>query len=694
MSERVGALARVFVAALLAVVWSGEARAGWSEDLASGDCVSAVAALKPEAIHSDLERLAKGRCMQELGQSGGALEVLAPIRTAGLLPYAALVRGRALLEVGKAAEAAVALRGATGAGAGEETALLTGRALVQAGRSLEARDGLRALLEGQYGAEARYWLAMGALDRQEVPLAIGTFQAVWTKHPTSPWSEAAERKLGELGVRLPDYGSEAGRGLAMARAQTLLSMHLADRAVPLLDGVHAQAPFSAPEEQRAFAAALFDARLYGRAVEWYGRAVASGLQPGASVSFEIALATARAGDYPGAARLYEALIARFPGTPQADEALYKLPYMRFDAKDWGGAISGFETYLARQGAAGKFIVDARWFRAWSIYKLRGAQAGVEAFAEVERLGGSAERAQAARYWRARLTGDSGELRRIATSRLDGSAGAYAWFARARLGMADPAMRAMPVRPSFPAGFVEARPDLATALLLLSGGMPDWARPLLRAHVGAAQAMGGEAGKQASMAMAWLLLDAEDFQGAQRLAAPWCSSGEPVAMVACFPRPHHSTVQQIAATYGLEPLLPYAIMNAESGLDPSVTSPAGARGLMQLMPELAKKLAAEEPGAIPGFQIGWLYRAGLNARLGTKELGLLSRRFARGALQPALPLVIASYNGGADAVDRWLGTYPDVPDIDLFCEEISYTETRRYVRRVLGFLMQYRAAYSG
>jgi soluble lytic murein transglycosylase len=111
--------------------------------------------------------------------------------------------------------------------------------------------------------------------------------------------------------------------------------------------------------------------------------------------------------------------------------------------------------------------------------------------------------------------------------------------------------------------------------------------------------------------------------------------------------------------------------------------------MQLMPALAVDLAKD---ALPGFAPDDLYRAGVNARLGTLELTLLHTRFGTGITQPSLPLVIAGYNGGSDAVARWMGTYTTAPEADRFAEDISFTETRRYVRRVLGYLMAYRRAY--
>jgi len=66
------------------------------------------------------------------------------------------------------------------------------------------------------------------------------------------------------------------------------------------------------------------------------------------------------------------------------------------------------------------------------------------------------------------------------------------------------------------------------------------------------------------------------------------------------------------------------------------------------------------------------------------------------------LVIAGYNGGPDAVGRWLNQWTtedggsamwgDPDRVDLWAEFIGYSETRKYVRRVLGFLQTYRLVY--
>ena len=66
--------------------------------------------------------------------------------------------------------------------------------------------------------------------------------------------------------------------------------------------------------------------------------------------------------------------------------------------------------------------------------------------------------------------------------------------------------------------------------------------------------------------------------------------------------------------------------------------------------------------------------------------------SEGVSHAHLPLAIAGYNGGKAAVERWLSaeSAPIAPDV--FMENIGYTETRRYVRKVLGYMQTYRLVY--
>jgi soluble lytic murein transglycosylase len=120
--------------------------------------------------------------------------------------------------------------------------------------------------------------------------------------------------------------------------------------------------------------------------------------------------------------------------------------------------------------------------------------------------------------------------------------------------------------------------------------------------------------------------------------------------------------------------------------------------MQLMPDLAETLHADRfPGA--PYDPDQLYRPAYNALLGTTELGKLHARFngdsrlsGSGGAHGWIPLVIAGYNGGPEAVNRWLNISRVAIEPDIFMENIGYTETRRYVRKVLGYMQTYRYVY--
>jgi len=225
--------------------------------------------------------------------------------------------------------------------------------------------------------------------------------------------------------------------------------------------------------------------------------------------------------------------------------------------------------------------------------------------------------------------------------------------------------------------------------LLEVGLADLAsaalQPVAAAAAGAPQAT--------RVAVARRLLEVGDVTAARKLARTRCSPvpSDPQLREICLPRPHADVVAEALEGSGLDPFLPYAIMTAESALQPGVTSLAGARGLMQLMPEVGQRLH-EQRFPDRRYDADHLYRGAYNAALGTSELRRLYERYQAQGIEQALPLAAAGYNGGQDAVDRWLAAVDGELEMDAFAENIGYTETRRYVKKVLGYLMKYRQGY--
>ena len=127
---------------------------------------------------------------------------------------------------------------------------------------------------------------------------------------------------------------------------------------------------------------------------------------------------------------------------------------------------------------------------------------------------------------------------------------------------------------------------------------------------------------------------------------------------------------------VDPALIFAHTLQESVFRPAVVSPAGARGLMQIMPAAARDHAGEL--GVSGNAAD-LSRPTVNLAFGQAHLRTLSQSSATGGL---LPKVIAAYNAGPQPVDRWNTQIRDNGDPLLWMESIPYWETRGYVATVL------------
>jgi soluble lytic murein transglycosylase-like protein len=127
-------------------------------------------------------------------------------------------------------------------------------------------------------------------------------------------------------------------------------------------------------------------------------------------------------------------------------------------------------------------------------------------------------------------------------------------------------------------------------------------------------------------------------------------GSPVRLPAGS-EPVNEVVDEIAAQYGVDPLLVHAVIYCESAYNRLAVSPKGAEGLMQLIPDTARRMGVRNS-----------FDSRQNIEGGIKYLAELQARFSD------LRLVLAAYNAGEAAVDRYGGIPP-------------YAETQEYVYKV-------------
>lgn len=120
------------------------------------------------------------------------------------------------------------------------------------------------------------------------------------------------------------------------------------------------------------------------------------------------------------------------------------------------------------------------------------------------------------------------------------------------------------------------------------------------------------------------------------------------------------IAKASQKYNVEPALIKAVIKAESNFNHRAVSPKGARGLMQLMPSTASSLQVHDS-----------FHPEKNIEGGVRYLRYLIQYF-----NGNLPLVLAAYNAGENAVIRYGGIPP-------------YRETQTYVQRVLSYLDRYK-----
>jgi hypothetical protein len=145
----------------------------------------------------------------------------------------------------------------------------------------------------------------------------------------------------------------------------------------------------------------------------------------------------------------------------------------------------------------------------------------------------------------------------------------------------------------------------------------------------------------------------DLEGPPR---PSLSPSGGAVRVSLAPERYRGIIEKAAEKHGVNAALVEAVIRVESAFRPRAVSRKGARGLMQLMPDTAKRFGVRD-----------MFDPEQNVHGGTRYLAWLLRLF-----EGDVELACAAYNAGERAVQRFGGVPP-------------YRETRDYVRKIAGLL---------
>jgi soluble lytic murein transglycosylase-like protein/TolA-binding protein len=142
----------------------------------------------------------------------------------------------------------------------------------------------------------------------------------------------------------------------------------------------------------------------------------------------------------------------------------------------------------------------------------------------------------------------------------------------------------------------------------------------------------------------------------------------------YPNSFFELIAKNSTKYNIEPALVSSIIRQESIFNPVIESPVGAIGLMQIMPYTGEEIANDLKDT---FYLDSLYSPGVNIRYGTYYIRKLLNQFNNDLI-----LAVASYNGGPHNAKRWRSQNSD-DGFDMFIEDIGFSETRKYIKKVLG-----------
>ncbi len=516
--------------------------------------------------------------------------------------------------------------------------------------------------------------------------AAKIYAKVWSEYPTSPSEPRASAQLDVLERSI-------GRPFRSARdfqrrGEALLAGGRNEEALRAFDAAIARDLSADARRQvaRSRATTLFRLRRYPEAAAAY-----EAFAPDPRAMIERARAIARAGDVPRSVVLLEQIVRQRRDQHAVRARLIAALLLddEDDLQDQARALEHFRTL-----AADRRYPQARlalWRLGWRAYRGGRFAEARASFSELVRLESHPIDRLRPRYWEARslqALGGAGASEALAELAAEYPFTYYGWRARELTRPADDARGAAPARERIAPGSSRLRPaELERARVLVAAGLRDEAVSELSPLVTRA------GGLDDRLALARLLVEAGDFHRAQilmvsaygRNLARGPVPGFEEVWQHAWPRAYRELISALHPDGSpVDEHLVAAVMREESGYRPRVVSTAGARGLLQIMPETGIRLA--EQAGLTRFRPDDLFDPGVNIRLGSFYLDELARQFDGRDF-----VAVASYNAGPHVASRWLESNGSLED-DAWVESIPYSQTRAYVKRVLRSAQAYRALY--
>jgi len=414
------------------------------------------------------------------------------------------------------------------------------------------------------------------------------------------------------------------------------------------------------------------------------------------LAFWMSRTYAKLNEFDKAIAIRRDMVKRYGKSRTAASYLSQIAFLYVDQGRYEKALKEWKSVISMR-PGGKLRMEANWFIAWSHYRLGHYDLAIEQFNSILKNKKMAHRYdlyERALYWKGRALAESGrpsDARGI-FNQLSGDSGYYSVLARRRLngdarngrsfakeshdgGVAASGMSRLPSPEE-----VEGRSiHLARALRLDELGLHrEAAREIRAASMDASYdpMVMLELSKRDHTYDVGRRVALSNYRGTLRNFPRGGGMGRYI-WDRVYPEAYPLFVRDETSDSRVDPRLIWSIMKAESNFRPHVVSPAGAIGLMQLMPSTARRMLGG--GEARDFNSHTLFEPEVNIAFGVEYVKKIWGYFPDDHVS-----VIASYNAGEEAAQRWLDNKRKLAekDIEQYVEEIPYAETCLYVKRVL------------
>lgn len=626
-------------------------------------------------------RLQRALCLKALGRFEDALTGLRAVEAASeaIRDYMDFWIAECHMELGRADSALVYFERVVDTRPSGR--LMEDAALFAAGLHLQAGDARAAALMYRRlpdGSERKVGALVGLATALDVSGDAAEARRIRLRvvrdHPESPESLAAMDSLGRLNtVQERFYGAVAYSSHGRFQEAVGLFRQIARQSGQSGWRSRAQQELGlAHFRQRDYHAAR---RAFEKAHRRYG--VPKAL-------FYLGRCSVKLGQDLKAAGQFRSFARRYPATPGAAEALWQAA-MAYERRGRHAKAREVFLNLAASYPQSSLADRARWRAGYALFRMGRFEEAARIFVQLAgRTPENYMRDQGA-YWAGKSYGRAGRpelgvrwLRRAAAGF---PTSYYASRARAVLKLKDRAHHQVPASP----GANEQLPVYVPSPFLLKGdrladlGLYEEAEREYR-HAGWAHRNEIHALRELQRRFERIGAMNQAFRISGLLVNLERERGTPISLVTfrrLYPVYYWSEVSLASRGLGLDPNLVLGIIRQESAFDEMALSRAGARGLMQVMPETGRKVAQKL--GLRGYSTERLWDPDTSIRLGASHLADHFRYFRKSG-DRRLGLALSAYNAGLDAARKWAGRLP-ADDVDVFVESIPYRETRNYVKLV-------------